>query len=378
MKTLRFILLSAFVLTGFLSHAQYSQDSTYKKSGYKFIKHLDVRFENGAMVGNGTDIGDELINSSYYNGFDIRLGFTKSDPDDVYGNVYRRPKYGVGWYTSTFHNEDVGNPTALYFFLTMPFKFQEDRRWDLGYTAAFGVSYNINPYDPEDNPANIFLGSKRNCYVHLGFYANYQLADRWALNATLGFKHFSNGSFKQPNYGLNLLPTTVGVSYRLNEDKVYDYERPLPKYQKHDIINVAVYNGSKNYKTGGDNYYRGGIGVNYLRQINYKYRVGLGVDMYYAAGMDDRDATGSAVSWAVVGSWEWALTSRLYAPLAIGVYMNRNEQNDEKTPYYERAGLRYRFTDHISAGLTIKAHGGAADIFEWTVAYAIFNDPNKY
>jgi hypothetical protein len=30
------------------------------------------------------------------------------------------------------------------------------------------------------------------------------------------------------------------------------------------------------------------------------------------------------------------------------------------------------------AGITLKAHGFKADIFEWTVGYSIFKDKNKY
>jgi hypothetical protein len=30
------------------------------------------------------------------------------------------------------------------------------------------------------------------------------------------------------------------------------------------------------------------------------------------------------------------------------------------------------------AGITIKAHKGVADIFEWTVGYTLKHDPNKY
>jgi len=83
----------------------------------KYIKYLDFRVENGTMPGNGSEIGDQLVNQSYYNGIDIRLAFRKSNPYDVYSNVYRRPYMGVGFYTSTFQNANVGRPIALYFFL---------------------------------------------------------------------------------------------------------------------------------------------------------------------------------------------------------------------------------------------------------------------
>ena len=80
----------------------------------------------------------------------------------------------------------------------------------------------------------------------------------------------------------------------------------------------------------------------------------------------------------MVASGEWYLTRNLYVPMGIGFYLHRNEGNDEKTAYYERVGMRYRFAQHFFAGLSIKAHGGAADIFEWTVGYTIHHDKNNY
>lgn len=347
----------------------------------KYAKYLDFRIENGAMLGTGSELSDQLINASYYNGLDLRLAFRKTDPNDVYSNVYRRPYFGLGYYSSTFHNVDVGKPNALYFFFTFPFVFEQAKKLSFSYTAAFGLSYNFNAFDSIDNPANIFLGSENNCYVHLGFLANYKISPRWSLNGTLGFKHFSNGSFQQPNLGINIIPVTLGVSYKLNDEPIDMYEKPIPPYIKNGLVNIMFAAGSKNYKAGGDNYLKTTIGVNYLRQINYKYRIGLGMDFFYSAAALDRvttDASDFSKTWsyAVVGSWEWVLTERLYAPIALAFYLHRNEQNGELTPYYERIGLRYRITDHLGAGITIKAHKGVADYFEWTLSYAIHKDPN--
>lgn len=347
----------------------------------KYAKYLDFRIENGAMLGTETELSDQLLNASYYNGLDLRLGFRKTDPDDVYSNVYRRPTFGLGFYSSTFHNADIGKPHALYFFFNFPFAFEEAKKLSFSYTAAFGLSYNFNAYDSIDNPANIFIGSNNNCYVHLGFVANYKIHPRWSLNGTVGFKHFSNGSFQQPNLGINIIPVTVGVSYKLNDDPVDLYQKPIPAYKKHSVINVMFAAGSKNYVSGEANFLKTTIGVNYLRQINYKYRIGLGMDFFYSAAANERvltDASDFSKTWsyAVVGSWEWVLTERLYAPIAFAVYLHRNKENNEITPFYERIGLRYRLTDHIAAGVTIKAHKGVADYFEWTLSYAFHKDPN--
>lgn len=374
-------ILTAFTFLFLISFSLFSQETERKH--IKYSKYLDLRVENGAMLGNTTEFSEQITDASYYNGVDARLAFRKADPNDIYSNVYRRPYFGLGIYSSTFNNDAVGNPAAAYFFLTIPLKFEGLKKWTFSYTGAFGLSWNFNPYDPINNPTNMFVGSYRNCYVHLGFVANYKFNERWALNGTFGFKHFSNGSFKQPNFGINLIPLTVGLSYKLDKEEIIHEKRPIPNYLKHSLINIAFAVGSKNYESGGDNYLKTTLTVDYLRQINYKYRIGAGLDFFYSdqsqlRNTSDKSDFSKAFSVAATGSWEWALTKKLYIPIAIGFYLHRNVENDEKTIYYERVGIRYRITNHIFAGLTIKAHGGAADYFEWTIGYSLHNDPNKY
>ena len=107
------------------------------------------------------------------------------------------------------------------------------------------------------------------------------------------------------------------------------------------------------------------------------------MDIFYSGAAELRTESGQAsfsdaVSVAVVPNWEWVISKRLYIPLGIGIYLHRNEENDERYGFYERAGIRYRVTDHISTGVTIKAHKGVADYFEWTVGYTFHKDPNQY
>ena len=374
MKSRCFILAILLLWSSFSVFAQTEEAKVKTK---KFSKTFDLRFENGAMLGNNTEFSQQVVDASYYNGADIRLGFRNANADDIYSNVYRRPYFGVGLYTSTFHNADIGNPGAVYFFLTIPLKFEGLKKWSFSYSGAFGLSYKFNPYDPIKNPTNVFVGSYKNCYVHLAFVANYKFNDRWSANGSFGFKHFSNGSFKQPNYGLNLIPVTVGVSYKMDKVEIVKEGRPIPKFERHNLMNVALGVGSKNYQVGGDNYLKSTLTIDFLRQINYKYRIGAGLDIFYSdksnyRNKSDQSDFSKSYTYALTGSWEWALTEKLYVPIAIGFYLHRNEENDEKTVYYERVGMRYRITDHFFAGVTIKAHGGAADYFEWAVGYTIY------
>ncbi len=349
----------------------------------KYYSSLHISTEHGAMLGNSTEFSDKLVNSSYYNGVDVRYGWSKNNIEDTYNNVYRFPTIGVGWYSSTFHNSEIGKPNALFLFFILPIHFMESKRWTSSYTGAFGLSYKFNPYDEIENPINVFIGSYRNCYVNLAYAINYNISPKLVAYASMGYKHFSNGSFKQPNYGINLFPLGIGVRYKFVEQVQNKPVHPLDPFIRHNQYNVMLGLGSKNYVHNDPNYFKMTVGVNYLRQINYKYRVGVGMDFFYSAAANQRNPSSQSnfsksFSYAVVGSWEWVITRVISVPIGLAYYLHRNEENGEKTAYYERVGLRFRMAEHLNLGITIKAHGGSADYFEWTLAYTFHKDPNQY
>ena len=107
------IVLVFFLAFPFMELSGQDTIAAKASSKKKYIKYNDFRFENGTMLGDGSDLANQVINGSYYNGIDFRLGFRKTDVYDAYSNVYRRPYFGVGFYSSTFYNEDIGTPNAL-------------------------------------------------------------------------------------------------------------------------------------------------------------------------------------------------------------------------------------------------------------------------
>ena len=350
----------------------------------KFQKQLSILLEAGPMIPRGTDWSDIVQENLNYKALDMRLGFRKIQPK-VYNLVYRYPTFGFGLYTATFKNQYVGKPNAVYIFADIPFaKSFQNNRLTFSYLTALGISFNFKPYDPLFNPINQFIGSSQNGYVHVSFNMRYQLFKDLSLESALGFKHFSNGSMKKPNSGLNFIPLSIGAKFNLNQSNLgFSEYRDIPKFVPNSQINMWVSTGGKNYEKGEDQYMKFGLGVNYLWQWNYKYRLGLGMDVFYSTATAIRYPTkpvsfGDEMSVALVGSWEWVLTKNIYLPIAFGTYLHRNIHNEEIRWYYQRIGVRYRFKNHIFAGVTLKAHGFKADFFEWTLGYSIFKDKNKY
>ena len=179
------------------------------------------------------------------------------------------------------------------------------------------------------------------------------------------------------------MPYNVGLSYKIGNHDIEVEKIKPPAYTPHNLWNFKVSTGSKNFEIGDPNYFKAALGVNYLRQVSYKYRLGGGLEAFYTESPEKRSTNGSSTfadhwSVAAIGSWEWVITEKIYIPIDLGFYLHRNKHNKEFASYYERIGVRYHITPNLFAGLTIKAHKAVADFFEWTIGYTIHKDPNKF
>ena len=343
----------------------------------KFQKSLSVSYETGPLLSNGTDWGNEIKDAVDFKAIDFKIGWRKIS-NTTFNYIYRYPTLGLGFNSALKNYPEIGMPQSIYGFMEIPFSIKgSDRKVHFGYFTQLGVGFNLRPYDSIANPANRYIGSRVNGYINLGVFSSVRISKRTNFQASFGLKHFSNGAAKKPNAGINLFPLNLSMRMKLGEINPTPSQAPiLPDKHLKTLWNFAVYTGVRTYEIGDPAYFRGGVGINYLLEPAYKYRLGLGLDLFWAQGMNLRFPEGNfsfkdRTSLAVVGAWEWQLTERLFVPIGLGAYLYRNTLNQEITWFYERVGARYRFSDTMSAGMQIKAHKAKADFFEFTIGYTI-------
>lgn len=343
----------------------------------KFQKSLSLSYETGPLLSNGTYWGNEIKDAVDFKALDFKIGWRKIS-NTPFNYMYRYPTLGVGFNSALKNYPEIGMPQSIYGFMEIPFSIKSlDRKVHFGYFTQLGVGFNLRPFDSIANPVNRFIGSRVNGYINLGVFSSVKISRRTDLQVSFGLKHFSNGATKKPNAGINLFPLNLSMRIKLGEINPTPTQAPIfPEKHLKTFWNFAVYTGMRNYEIGDPAYFRGGLGINYLLEPAHKYRFGLGLDLFWAQGMNLRFPENNfsfkdQTSFAVVGSWEWLLTERLFVPIGIGVYLYRNILNQESSWFYQRVGVRYRISDTISAGMQIKAHKAKADFFEFTIGYTI-------
>ncbi|MFD1314155.1 acyloxyacyl hydrolase [Namhaeicola litoreus] len=343
----------------------------------KYNLELQSKFEFGGVI---TALEERGIYEYY--GTDMRMGFRKKE-NNAYSTLYRSPVFGIGFYAGTFKDNVFGNPYAIDGFVDIPVMHMPDN-WEWIYSLGLGLATNFNFYDPIKNPTNEIIGSRRNVYIALSTELRYYITPHWKIGAGAGFKHFSNGRLRLPNKSINVLPFSVMASYNFNDEKTVLDKSKISEFIPFNMFSFFGAVGNRNFEYGKADYFKSTLSANFLHQFQYKYRFGLGFELFYTAGALDRvteDKTNfkKQFSYGVVGLWEWVLTDRIYVPLNVGVYLNRNEENEESA-IYKRLGFRYLIGQQkkLFVGLSLKVTETRSDYIEWTLGYTFKKDPNNY
>lgn len=342
----------------------------------QLLVQLDV--ENGGMISANKQIR-ESFGTIYYNGINLRIGWQTDRKGDAYHQLYNYPVYGIGLYASTFRKPEIGTPTAIYGFFAAPIEAGRFKRWDLNYRISLGLAGNFEPYNEEKNPLNILLGSHRNVFIDLGVQANYRLSSYLLLGAGLSFHHFSNGSIRQPNKGINLLPLSLSVTY-VPYQKTPDFtKRELPAADERGQLHMHYAFGIKQFEPKNRRrYFKSTVGLYWSYSVGYKWRLGMGGDLFYSDSGNQPEIAGDALN--KLGSMfsggpafyvDHVLTRKLFLNGNAGVYLHRNNFNGEIKAVFLRLGTRYYIWKDMYAGVSIKAHGAKADFVEWTMGYTI-------
>ena len=114
-------------------------------------------------------------------------------------------------------SKELGKPLAVYLFQGAKLK-EFGRGVSLNYEINLGLSFNWNHYDVINNPRFEALGSGVNALLGGNLYFKKSISNRFDLLWGIDLLHFSNGSWRTPNYGLNSMSAIVGVAYNIIED----------------------------------------------------------------------------------------------------------------------------------------------------------------
>lgn len=234
--TKRFFLLWLFLFVIMVASAQ---DTVIIKPP----KFVSFQIAEGLMLPSSKIVNDDTKMSNVVS-LNLKLGrFANGQKwEDVY---YGMPYWGFGVYKPFYsQHKELGDPFSVYLLQGATLKtFQSGA--SLNYEVNLGVAFNWNHFDVDHNPYFKALGSRVN--AHLGGMLCFKkpLSPLLDLQVGVDFLHFSNGSLRTPNYGLNSVSAMVGMVYHIGKESSAVSSNTLnltpPLFEKRIVHDLSLF-----------------------------------------------------------------------------------------------------------------------------------------
>ena len=284
------------------------------------------------------------------------------------------------WYSGLGKSPFLGSAFALSPYIDFP--LYRYKAFFLGFRFSLGVGYITKKFDRIDNYKNLAIGGHLNAAVNLMIDLRYSLSNRLILSGGISLQHFSNGSLKLPNYGLNYPSVNLGLAYRLVRenknigDRFYPPVEPFAAIVRRSIefyIGGAI--GYKNMESVyGENYFVTHFYENTFFRVSRKSKFGFGFDVSYDPSQlktlemngDTANRKLEIVRPGINAAYQLDL-SKLGFILNLGYYLAGKEKSNG--PLYEKISVQYSVTNHLFINIMLKVHWGRADYIGWGIGY---------
>lgn len=289
---------------------------------------------------------------------------------------FKLPRYGITGYFSDFGFKEVlGRAGGVYLFSELPFIHKNN--WAFNSKLGFGLAYVSRIFNQIDNPKNNSVSTHLNSLIVLGLNLNKKF-DQNELSLGIDMTHISNGAAKMPNLGLNVPYLSLGftryfksIEYKKVENKEL---HPFLKQQSNWHLNIIGIGSTRQvYPTGGANYLVTALGFYASKKLKRKVGIDLGADFMLNQSHNARlELPPSQIDLLQIGLYAGYVLpiNKFSFTLGFGTYIKNKFNLDGSV--YNRFGCRYQFHERWSANVTIKAHWGRADYFEYGLMYRLF------
>lgn len=390
-----FLLSLALVVIAIHSTAQHK----YVAKGYATFGKVLPHSQNLSAIVISNVAGGELA-------FELSPDDSKSH----WEQFWRFPNIGLGLGFKTLGNSKLlGGTLYAYPYISIPLFSSAllDTRLRLGTGLSYVTKtwYDADTLNGVDAPtANSAFSFPINCYLTSSINLELFLTEQIAITADIGYSHMSNGSFRNPNFGLNMLQMQIGASYRFEPYNVslrYNPAYGLPfdfegKVQASAFSRQINYNDNKNSLVAS---FHAGLTF----PIDGWYAIGGGIDLFYDGAFTKRPSddnptfnrykidndlltnkirygisiNNEIIMGRVTGIIDWGIY--LYDPIrnayphvmkSRGIFYKYNLKKEDGWNY-TRFALRYRVYDNFVVQAGVKMHGYIAEMLEVGVGYLL-------
>ncbi|MNK02297.1 hypothetical protein D3C87_201180 [compost metagenome] len=340
--------------------------------------NLSLRGKSGFLAAHRGTMG-HLAKDRLFAG---ELSFSKRIRSKDWSEEYRNPYAGVTLYGSNLGNKEIlGYGVGMYGFIEFPWTRSEKHVFTSKLGAGVGIVTKV--YDVAKNPKNVPMSTYLNAVICLGIQGRWYIKPEHALVYSLDMTHFSNGSSKVPNLGVNMPFIGLGYEYTFKKKeapgvKIKTFER-VPFFNSWNASIVGIISDKEIFPTGGKRYPVFALSGMLYKQFKPKVGMEIALDViskqsilryrdYIAKSQWDILQVGAFVGYNIP-------LDKFRFVIGMGGYVKDRYNPDAL--FYHRVGMRYQCQNGLLFNLILKSHWAKADYIEYGIGYT-FNYKERY
>lgn len=367
-----FLVILAFGIS--FGHTQ--AQSQHKFRGSNLL--VETRVNYGFLINHHLEM---QIFNSHFPAFEINIG-KETFGEYRWQRMYSYPFIGVSyWYSQLGNSPLLGSAHAVFPYVNYP--LVRYKKTELNFRLGLGLAYLTKRFDRIENYKYLAIGSHVNAAANLMFEYRWRFSSR--MNTALGISltHFSNGSTKTPNFGINIPSVNLAIAYRLSKENPYLTRKMLPELYEFEFDGkrtISLDAGATiAYKDMGSEYGRTFMIYNVfgdvMKPVTFKSSFGIGMDFTI-----DRSDPFIAQEKNIVfknnlqkmrvgisGAYKLKMAKLSYN-FNLGFYVIGKVRPSNS---YFKLGLQYEVTKKIFATLTLRTHFAQADFVGAGIGYKL-------
>lgn len=339
---------------------------------------LEGRINYGFLINHHLEM---QVFNAHFTSFEVNLG------QETYGKkrweaMYAYPIVGISyWYSDLGNSEYIGKANALFPYINFPLTHRD--KYEINFRLGGGLGYLTKHFDRLTNYKYLAIGSHVNAAVNLMFEVRYKPLPRTQVSLGIALMHFSNGSLKTPNYGINIPSANLAIAYHLTKANTYINRKMLPELTKFEFdgrknieLDFVGAFGMKDISEYGRRYYIYTLSGNAFKSVSYKSKVGAGFDLFYdesdlrKAELEqiELERNSQVIKPGVNFGYQLNL-SRTSFTYNLGFYLGGKMARAGSS--YHKIGMRVMLSRSIFASLALKTHFARADYIGIGLGYKL-------
>jgi len=300
--------------------------------------------------------------------------------DQLWQVENNKPDIGLSFQCIDFKNpSQLGYAFSLAPYVEIPLN-KTERLSRLILRLCFGATYITKSFDIRTNHKNIAIGSPVNAYVQFKWFWHLPINKNLRFEPGFSFSHASNGRYKNPNLGLNVVSINAALNFLLPSKKVIPPVTSIDSSTKvrsrHEIMTVAAigFNERQLNTKGLHTYILSGA---YQYNIRNTHKFSFGTDIFldeiynvdYENEYNKKLQGAERIRVSARAGYSYNV-GKISFPIELGYYVYEAFNPDARI--VSRIGVRYYGSNGFIGHFGLRTHFAVAYNFEYGVGYRFY------